>query len=59
MTNYQVGLLEKLSEEDVLHIDPVHEYEGRLRLRIASEKRLKKTGDEADEIVALGRPTGP
>lgn len=51
--------LEKLSAKDVLRIDPVHEYEVRLRLRLDSEKRLKQTGDESDSIVKRGRPTGP
>jgi hypothetical protein len=52
-------LMEKLSAKDVLRIDPVHEYELRLRLRQVSEKRLKQTEDESDTVVERGRPTGP
>jgi len=59
MVNAPATLVEELGDDDVLRIDPVHEYEGRLHLRELSEKRLKATGDESDELVELGRPTGP
>lgn len=59
MVNAPGDLVEKLTDDDVLHIDPVHEYDVRLHLRHVSEERLEKTGDESDEIVELGRPTGP
>ena len=52
-------LLEQLSEEDVLRIDPVHEYDYRNELRKLSERRLRQTHDESDAFVQLGRPTGP
>lgn len=52
-------LLEQLSDEDVLRIDPVHEYEYRRQLRKFAERQLAKTQDESDTLVLLGRPTGP
>jgi len=59
MVNEPKTLVEELGEKDVLRIDPVHEYEGRLQLRKFSEQRLAASGDESDELVELGRPTGP
>jgi hypothetical protein len=53
------SLVEQLGADDVLRIDPVHEYEYRKHLREFSERRLAKTHDESDELVELGRPTGP
>ncbi len=50
---------EELTEDDVLRIDPVHEYEYRQHLREFAEQRLAMNHDESDELVALGRPTGP
>ena len=50
---------EQLTDDDVLHIDPVHEFERRQQLRKLADRRLKKTGDESDAVVQLGRPTGP
>ena len=48
------------SEEDVLRIDPVTEYERRRMLREYAEWRYKQIGgDDSDELVARGRPTGP
>jgi len=51
--------IETLTEDDVLRVDPVHEYDVRLELREASESRLEETGDDTDEVVERGRPTGP
>jgi len=51
--------MDELTEDDVLHVDPVHEYERRLQMRQASDSRFELVHDEADELVARGRPTGP
>jgi hypothetical protein len=51
--------LRDLTDDDVLRVDPVREYERREVLREASTSRLAQVRDESDEIVARGRPTGP
>jgi len=53
------GFMKELTEDDVLRVDPVHEYERRFELRSASTARLAQVRDEADEMVRRGRPTGP
>jgi hypothetical protein len=49
----------ELTDADVLRVDPVHEYERREILREISASRFEQVQDEADELVARGRPTGP
>ena len=49
----------ELTDDDVLHVDPVHEYERRFQLRETAEMRLAQVHDDADPMVAQGRPTGP
>lgn len=51
--------LPELTDDDVLRVDPVTEYERRRILREASDSRLAQVHDESDEMVARGRPTGP
>ena len=51
--------LEELTEQDVLRVDPVREYDRRRLLRQFAEWRLALVGDESDDVVAQGRPTGP
>ena len=59
MLNTTKQLMAELTEDDVLRVDPVHEYERRELLREASAKRFEEILDEGDETVARGRPTGP
>lgn len=49
----------ELTDDDVLHVDPVHEYERRYQLRETAEFRLAQGQDDGDPMVAQGRPTGP
>jgi hypothetical protein len=51
--------IDELTDDDVLRVDPVTEYERRYQLREASSSRLAEVRDESDPIVAQGRPTGP
>jgi hypothetical protein len=48
-----------LTDDDVLRVDHVTEYERRMIMRDASATRLLQCRDESDELVTLGRPTGP
>jgi hypothetical protein len=59
MLNSPQQLMDELTDDDVLRVDPVHEYERRELLREVSDKRFALVCDEADEMVARGRPTGP
>ena len=59
MRNYTPQSPAELTDEDVLRVDPVREYERREVLRQISSTRLAQVRDEADELVARGRPTGP
>jgi len=54
-----VKTMRELTDDDVLRVDPVNEYERRRQLREVSATRLAQGRDESDEIVAQGRPTGP
>jgi len=49
----------ELTEDDVLRVDPVTEYDRRREMREASDTRLALVRDESDEMVTRGRPTGP
>jgi len=51
--------LRDLTDDDVLRVDPVNEYQRRFELRKASASRLAQVRDESDPYVELGRPTGP
>jgi len=51
--------IKDLTDDDVLRVDPVVEYERRKIMRDASATRLAQVRDESDELVAMGRPTGP
>ena len=50
---------DELSDDDVLRVDPVREYDRRYQMREVSSSRLAEVRDESDPIVARGRPTGP
>ena len=51
--------MRELTDDDVLRVDPVAEYDRRRELREAATMRLAQVRDEADELVERGRPTGP
>jgi hypothetical protein len=51
--------IKDLTDDDVLRVDHVTEYERRKIMREASATRLAQTRDESDDLVAIGRPTGP
>lgn len=59
MTDPKRSTFVELTEDDVLRVDPVTEYDRRREMREASDTRLALTRDESDEMVARGRPTGP
>ncbi|MBC5824176.1 MAG: hypothetical protein GIW99_00150 [Candidatus Eremiobacteraeota bacterium] len=52
-------LIRELTADDVLHIDPVNEYERRQHFRELADWQLRQGGDENDDVVTRGRPTGP
>ena len=51
--------MSELTDDDVLRVDPVTEYERRQQMRETSSARLAVVRDESDELVERGRPTGP
>ncbi len=59
MMSFPIDVISQLSEEDVLRIDHVHEYEQRKLWRDLADERLAQVGDGTDDIVQRGRPTGP
>ncbi|MBC5806693.1 MAG: hypothetical protein ACR2KS_06030 [Candidatus Eremiobacter antarcticus] len=59
MMSFPIDVIPQLSEEDVLPIDHVQEYEQRKRWRDLADERLAQVGDGMDDIVQRGRPTGP
>lgn len=58
MISFPVELREP-TEDDVLRIDPVTEYDRRKILRDLADKQLAETGDGTDQLLTRGRPTGP
>lgn len=59
MTDAARNIRPDLTDEDVLRVDHVTEYDRRRELREASATRLAIVRDESDELVERGRPTGP
>jgi hypothetical protein len=59
MLSFPLDLVRELTEDDVLHVDPVVEYERRRIWRDWADKRLAQGGDGADDLLERGRPTGP
>jgi len=59
MTDSKGSTIAELTDDDVLRVDPVTEYDRRREMREASDTRLALVRDESDEMVARGRPTGP
>jgi hypothetical protein len=59
MLSFPLDLVRELTEDDVLHVDPVVEYERRRVWRDWADKRLAQVGDGTDDLLERGRPTGP
>jgi len=59
MIKAKQGYIKDLTDDDVLRVDPVREYERRQIMREVSTTRLAQIRDESDDLVAMGRPTGP
>ena len=59
MSKPKQPILRDLTDDDVLRVDPVTEYERRQTMREASATRLAQVRDESDDLVTMGRPTGP
>lgn len=59
MLSFPLDLIRELTEDDVLHVDPVVEYERRRVWRDWADKRLAQVGDGTDDLLERGRPTGP
>jgi|GEM_PF-1342581 hypothetical protein len=59
MMTFPLELISEPTEDDVLHIDPVVEYDRRKIWRDFSQKMMEQVGDGAEELIARGRPTGP
>jgi hypothetical protein len=51
--------IKELTDDDVLRVDPVTEYERRNIMREESARRFAQVRDESDDLVVRGRPTGP
>lgn len=56
---FPIDLMLEPTDDDVLRIDPVTEYERRQIWRDWASRRLAQLGDCDDEIIHRGRPTGP
>jgi hypothetical protein len=52
-------LVREPTEDDVLHIDPVVEYERRKTWREMAQKMMETAPEAVEDIIARGRPTGP
>ncbi len=59
MLSFPLDLARELTEDDVLHVDPVVEYDRRRAWRDWADKRLAQDGDGTDDLLERGRPTGP
>lgn len=59
MVSLPVDLVREPTEDDVLRIDPVREYDRRKVWREFSNELFAQVGDGNDELLERGRPTGP
>ena len=59
MSDLKRARIGELTEDDVLRVDPVTEYDRRREMREASDTRLAMVRDDSDAMVESGRPTGP
>jgi hypothetical protein len=59
MISFPIELVRELTEDDVLRVDPVTEYDRRKVWRDWATRLLEQFGDGTDELLERGRPTGP
>ncbi len=59
MISFPLELVRELTEDDVLRVDPVKEYDRRKLWRDWADRRLEQVGDGPDDLIERGRPTGP
>jgi hypothetical protein len=59
MLSFPVDLTPELTEDDVLRVDPVREYERRRLWREWADRALEQPRDIPEELLERGRPTGP
>jgi hypothetical protein len=59
MLSFPIELARELTEDDVLRVDPVREYDRRLVWREWANRLFAQVGDGVDEVLERGRPTGP
>ena len=59
MMSFPRELIHEPTEEDVLHIDPVTEYDRRKVWREWAAELIEEFGDGTEDLIARGRPTGP
>ncbi len=59
MMSFPIELILEPTEDDVLRIDPVSEYERRRIWRDWADRRMAQLGDCQDEVIERWRPTGP
>jgi hypothetical protein len=59
MLTFPLDMAGEPTEDDVLHIDPVVEYDRRKFWREWAARMMQEAPDGVDDIIARGRPTGP
>jgi len=59
MLTFPLDMAGEPTEEDVLHIDPVVEYDRRKFWREWAARMMEEAPEDVEEIIARGRPTGP
>jgi hypothetical protein len=59
MLTFPIEFSRELTEEDVLRVDPVREYDRRRVWREWANRLFEQVGDGEDELLERGRPTGP
>ena len=59
MLSFPMELVREPNEDDVLHIDPVVEYDRRRIWRDWAAAVMEEAPEGVEEFFARGRPTGP
>ncbi len=59
MISLPLELVREPTEDDVLRIDPVVEYDRRKIWRDFAQKVMDQAPEGVEDIIARGRPTGP
>ena len=59
MISFPLELVREPTEDDVLHIDPVLEYDRRKIWREWATAVMDESPEAVEHIIARGRPTGP